>query len=125
VVDFINIQYNGDKLVEVPAGFEVAPGDANDLSVCGAHPWQSNFLSFADGGGCGTTQKYAPGDFIYFRKANRMFSVLRKFSRQKQTKAAEMAVLRNMERKWQLRIVVVTCFCDCGCLMSLLSSRIQ
>jgi hypothetical protein len=30
-------------------GWVMAPGDSDDLKVCGAHPWQSDFVAFADG----------------------------------------------------------------------------
>ncbi len=40
---------DGDKPSQVPAGWEIAAGDANDICVCGAHPWQSDWLVFADG----------------------------------------------------------------------------
>jgi hypothetical protein len=49
-----SMQRDGNTFVGVPAGFEVAPGDANDLSVCGAYPWESNALVFSDNSGCGT-----------------------------------------------------------------------
>ncbi len=46
---------DGRKLVHVPAGWDIAPGDADDVRVCGAHPWQSYFLVFADDNHiCGT-----------------------------------------------------------------------
>jgi hypothetical protein len=38
-----------DKPVHVPSGWEIAPHDADDIRVCGAHPWQSNWLVFANG----------------------------------------------------------------------------
>jgi hypothetical protein len=38
----------------VPAGWDIAPGDADDVRVCGAHPLQSSCLLFADGSLCGT-----------------------------------------------------------------------
>jgi hypothetical protein len=33
---------------EVPAGWEIAPGDADDVRACKAHPWQSHWLVTAD-----------------------------------------------------------------------------
>jgi hypothetical protein len=45
---------NGKELVHVPAGWQIAPGDADDIRVCGAHPWQSDCLVFSNGNGCGT-----------------------------------------------------------------------
>jgi hypothetical protein len=41
-------------LLEIEQGFEAAVGDADDLSAAAAHPWQSDFLVFADGSCCGT-----------------------------------------------------------------------
>jgi hypothetical protein len=45
---------DGTKPVHVPAGWDIAPGDADDVRVCGAHPWQSDCLVFADTYCCGT-----------------------------------------------------------------------
>ena len=53
-VDTRNVLYDGSTFVEVPGGWAIAPGDANDVNVCGAHPWQSYYLVFADGFACGT-----------------------------------------------------------------------
>jgi hypothetical protein len=36
-------------LVDVDAGFEIAPGDARDIEVANAHPWGSYWLVFSDG----------------------------------------------------------------------------
>ncbi len=33
----------------VPAGWEIARGDADDIRVCAAHPWQSSRLVFGNG----------------------------------------------------------------------------
>jgi hypothetical protein len=63
------LQQNGQTGGEVPAGFEVAPGDANDVSVCAAKAWQSDYLIFSDGSGCGTAACETPadiGDFNLF-----------------------------------------------------------
>ena len=35
--------------VDIDAGFEVAPGDASDIEVANADPWDSNTLVFSDG----------------------------------------------------------------------------
>jgi hypothetical protein len=40
---------DGCILVDIDAGFEVAPGDASDIEVANAHPWGSNDLVFSDG----------------------------------------------------------------------------
>jgi hypothetical protein len=45
---------DGYKPVHVPSGWEIAPGDADDIRVCAAHPWQSDFLVFSNGDLYGT-----------------------------------------------------------------------
>jgi hypothetical protein len=40
---------DGDVPVHVPAGWHIAPGDANDIRVCHAHYWQGWYLVFANG----------------------------------------------------------------------------
>jgi hypothetical protein len=47
--DDCNVVRDGCVPVEMPDGYEVAPGDANDMCVCAEHPWQSYCLVFADG----------------------------------------------------------------------------
>jgi hypothetical protein len=42
------------EFCEVPSGWEIAPGDADDARVCRAHPWQSHWLVIADGRMIGT-----------------------------------------------------------------------
>jgi hypothetical protein len=46
---------DGFAPVKLPQGWEIAPGEANDTRVCGAHPWQSSFLVFANGDFAGTS----------------------------------------------------------------------
>jgi hypothetical protein len=43
---FVN---DGKQPLDVPAGWQIADGSADDVRVCGAHPWQSNYLVFANG----------------------------------------------------------------------------
>jgi hypothetical protein len=45
---------DGQTPVDIDAGFEVAPGDANDIEVTNAHAWGSNSLIFSDGAYCNT-----------------------------------------------------------------------
>jgi hypothetical protein len=45
---------DGKKPVHVPVGWQIAAGDADDARVCGAHPWQSICLVFANGDAYGT-----------------------------------------------------------------------
>jgi hypothetical protein len=47
---------DGDKPVHVPAGWQIAAGDADDIRVCGAHRWQSWHLVFANGFSYGTAK---------------------------------------------------------------------
>ena len=42
------------KIVTFGAGWQIAGGDADDVRVCGAHPWQSYYLVFANGDPYGT-----------------------------------------------------------------------
>ncbi len=53
-VDSSTLLLNGDQFVDIFPGFEVAVGDADDISATAAHPWQSDYLIFADGSCCGT-----------------------------------------------------------------------
>ena len=45
---------DGDQPLDVPAGWQIADGSADDARVCGAHPWQSRCLVFANGDAYGT-----------------------------------------------------------------------
>jgi hypothetical protein len=56
---------DGKRFVRLPSeeGWEVAPEDASDVEVCGLHPWQSNFLVFADSDAAGTKACKYPSDF--------------------------------------------------------------
>ncbi len=51
---------DGDKPLQVPAGWEIAVGDADDIRVCAAHPWQSHCLVFANGDYYGTAMCNMP-----------------------------------------------------------------
>jgi hypothetical protein len=53
-IDDRTLVKDGDKPSQVPAGWQIAVGDADDVRVCGAHPWQSHWLVFANGDGYGT-----------------------------------------------------------------------
>jgi hypothetical protein len=59
-VDDHTLVKDGEKPVRVPAGWEIAPGDAHDIRVCGAHPWQSYYLVFSNGDAYGTAMHYIP-----------------------------------------------------------------
>jgi hypothetical protein len=47
---------DGNKPVHVPSGWEIAPGDARDIRVCGAHSWQIGFFAFSNGDMYGTAE---------------------------------------------------------------------
>ena len=53
VVDRTVVQ-DGDQPLHVPAGWQIADGTADDMHVCGDHPWQSYGLVFANGDVYGT-----------------------------------------------------------------------
>jgi hypothetical protein len=53
-VDDRTLVEDGDQPLDVPAGWQIADGSAYDARVCGAHPWQSYGLVFANGDICGT-----------------------------------------------------------------------
>ncbi len=40
---------------QLEEGWDIAPGDGDDLQVCRLHPWQSDYLAFADGHFAGTS----------------------------------------------------------------------
>ena len=42
------------NIVTFGAGWQIARGDADDVRVCAAHPWQSRYLVFANGDYYGT-----------------------------------------------------------------------
>jgi hypothetical protein len=50
---------DGKTLVDIDAGFEVAPGDASDIEVANAHPWGSTVLVFSDGAHASTALSIA------------------------------------------------------------------
>ena len=68
-VDDRTIVYDVDQPVHVPAGWQIADGSADDVRVCGAHPWQSYYLVFANGDRCGT----AAGHHYY--RGNAQFAI--------------------------------------------------
>ena len=51
---------DGDQPVHVPAGWQIADGSADDARVCGAHPWQSYGLVFANGDAYYTASVHPP-----------------------------------------------------------------
>ncbi len=65
------------KIVTFGAGWQIAGGDADDVRVCAAHPWQSYWLVFANGDAYGTA--------------------LRSFSRGACARRAAAATAKNMK----------------------------
>jgi hypothetical protein len=59
-VDDRTCVYDGMKPVHVPSGWEIAPGDADDIRVCATHPWQSRGLVFSNGDMYGTPMYPTP-----------------------------------------------------------------
>ena len=53
-VDDRTVVEDGRQPLDVPAGWQIADGSADDARVCGAHPWQSRYLVFANGDVYGT-----------------------------------------------------------------------
>ena len=53
-VDDSTIVQDGEQPLHVPAGWQIADGSADYFRVCGAHPWQSYSLVFANGDAYGT-----------------------------------------------------------------------
>ena len=53
-VDDHTVVRDGHQPVPVPAGWQIADGNADDARVCGAHPWQIWWLVFANGNSYGT-----------------------------------------------------------------------
>ncbi len=45
---------DGNEPLDVPGGWQIADSNADDIRVCGTHPWQSWFLVFANGNAYGT-----------------------------------------------------------------------
>ncbi len=59
-VDDHTLVRDGEQPLDVPAGWQIADGSADDARVCGAHPWQSSCLVFANGDGYGTAAHNNP-----------------------------------------------------------------
>jgi hypothetical protein len=51
---------DGYRPLDVPAGWQIADGSADDVRVCAAHPWQSSCLVFANGDSYGTAACFYP-----------------------------------------------------------------
>ena len=54
-VDVRTVVHDGRQPLDVPGeGWKIADGNLDDIRVCGAHPWQSSSLVFANGDAYGT-----------------------------------------------------------------------
>ncbi len=102
------------KIVTFGAGWQIADGDADDVRVCGAHPWQSQFLVFANGDYYGTAMCISSNIGACARRAAAATAKNMKFSphaRQQGKKGAATSL--NRMRKGRDQVVVVLKFC-CG-----------
>ncbi len=103
------------KIVTFGAGWQIADGDADDVRVCAAHPWQSNWLVFATGDYCGTAMCNSPSYIgACARRAAAATAKNMKFSphARQQGKKSAAANLHRM-RKGRDQMVVMLKFC-CG-----------
>ena len=101
------------KIVTFGAGWQIAGGDADDVRVCGAHPWQSEWLVFANGDIYGTA-RHPPSLGACARRAAAATAKNMKFSphARQQGKKGPAASL-HMMRKGRDQMVVLVTFC-CG-----------
>jgi hypothetical protein len=56
-------ELDGKQPLPVPAGWQIAEGDEDDIFVCATYPWQSEHLVFANGDCYGT----ADAPYFYYR----------------------------------------------------------
>ena len=103
------------KIVTFGAGWQIAGGDADDVRVCGAHPWQSDYLVFANGN-CYGTARWGDPSLIgaCARRAAAATAKNMKFSphaRQQGKKWAATSL--NRMRKGRDQLIVLMKFC-CG-----------
>ncbi len=101
------------NIVTFGAGWQIAGGDADDVRVCAAHPWQSQFLVFANGDYYGT----ALGSCYIGACARRAAAATAKNMKflphaRQQGKKGAAAILYRM-RKGREQMVVMLKFC-CG-----------
>ena len=52
---WVNSVNDGSQPLPLPAGWQIADGNADDIRVCATHPWQCNYLVFANGDAYGTS----------------------------------------------------------------------
>jgi hypothetical protein len=103
------------KIVTFGAGWQIAGGDADDARVCGAHPWQSYFLVFANGHRYGTAMcNFCSLIGACARRAAAATAKNMKFSphaRQQGEKGAALASLHRMRKGREQNMVLKFC---CG-----------
>ena len=101
------------KIVTFGAGWQIADGDADDVRVCAAHPWQVYHLVFANGEICGTAN-HTSQIGACARRAAAATAKNMKFSphARQQGKKRAAAVLHRM-RKGRDQLVIILKFC-CG-----------
>ena len=103
------------KIVTFGAGWQIAGGDADDVRVCGAHPWQVYFLVFANGDIYGTAMCHSPSYIgACARRAAAATAKNMKFSphARQQGKKGAATILHRM-RKGRDQVLVIMKFC-CG-----------
>ncbi len=104
------------KIVTFGAGWQIARGDADDVRVCGAHPWQSWYLVFANGDRYGTAMCNAPSHIgACARRAAAATAKNMKFSphARQQGKNTQAAAILYRMRKGRDQLIVMLKFC-CG-----------
>jgi len=67
---------NTCPLLDIPAGWAIALGDADDRRVASLHPWQSECLVFANGESCATRgSRFHPNDSISLERDGAKFGL--------------------------------------------------
>ena len=103
------------KIVTFGAGWQIAGGDADDVRVCAAHPWQISYLVFANGDAYWTALCGLPSYIgACARRAAAATAKNMKFSphARQQGKNTAAAILHRM-RKVRDQLIVMLKLC-CG-----------
>ncbi len=104
------------KIVTFGAGWQIARGDADDDRVCAAHPWQSDYLVFANGDAYKTAMCYDPSDRgACARRAAAATAKNMKFSphARQQGKNSQAATILHRMSKGRDQLLILLKFC-CG-----------
>ena len=102
------------KIVTFGAGWQIAGGDADDVRVCGAHPWQSYYLVFANGDCYGTAMcNYASHIGACARRAAAATAKNMKFSPHARQQGKKGAAILHRMRKGRDQLEIIVKFC-CG-----------